>query len=361
MRPLPALLALLALSACAPEVRRAGPPVTEPRIEALAATPPLPWRPRATTALGPAPLEPRPAGPTPEEALIMRDGARLPLRLWRPGGAPRFLVLALHGLGDHGGNYLAEGGELLSAGGALVYAYDQRGFGWAPHRGVWPGAEALRDDALEAARLLRARHPGLPLFLMGESLGGAIAILAGTAAEPPEAAGYLISAPAVWGRALMPGVLRGGLAAISHTVPRVAVPAGAGGIAASDNRVALERFGADPLTLREIRVDLMHGAVGLMDDALAALPACCRNPGGPAPTLFLTGAKDSVIPADIQRRAFRQAGVARLALYEDGWHLLLRDGIRARVAADMLAFMANPAAPLTAEAAGREWLAAGAR
>lgn len=364
MRPLPLLLAAaLALIACAPEVRAPGPATTTPRIEALGPEPPLPWRLRATTAFGPPPPEPRPAGPPPLEALVMRDGARLPLRVWTPpeGVAPRFLVLALHGLGDHGGNYLAEGGPLLAAGGALVYAHDQRGFGWAPHRGVWPGAEALRDDALEAARLLKARHPDLPLFVMGESLGAAVAILAGTAPEPPDAAGYLLSAPALWGRALMPGAVRGALAAVSHTVPRVAVSASAGGIAASDNRAALERFGADPLTLREVRVDLVHGVVGLMDGALAALPACCRGARGKVPTLFLTGAKDSVVPAEIQRRAFRRAGVARLALYEDGWHLLLRDTIRTRVAADMLAFMARPEARLAVERDGERWLAPGGR
>jgi len=149
----------------------------------------------------------------------------------------------------------------------------------------------------------------------------------------------------------MPAVVRGALAAAAHTVPRIAVSAGAGGIAASDNRAALERFGADPLTLTEVRVDLVHGAVGLMDAALEALPRCCD-----APTLFLTGANDQVIPAAIQRRAFRRAAVRRLALYEDGWHLLLRDRIRARVAADVLAFMAEPGRPLAAEAAGAAWL-----
>jgi alpha-beta hydrolase superfamily lysophospholipase len=357
MRLFALLAALLPLLACAPEVRMAGPAVREPAIEAFT-SPPLPWRPRMTTALGPAPLEPRPAGPEPAEALVMQDGARLPLRVWRPEGEARFLLLAIHGLGDHGGNFLADAGPILAAGGALTYAYDQRGFGFAPHRGVWPGAETMRDDALAAARLLGARHPGLPLFILGESMGASVVLLAGTAPEPPPAAGYLLSAPGLWGRAMMPAVMRGALAAGAHTIPRLAAPAVAGGIAASDNPEALRRFGADPLTLRELRVDLLHGVVGLMDAALAALPACCRNPEGPAPTLFLAGANDAVVPIGIQRRALGSAGATRLALYEDGWHLLLRDRIRERVAADILAFMADPARPLAAEAAGRDWLRA---
>lgn len=366
MRPLLAALLALLAAACAPEVRGAGPANGGPRIEAFTA-PPLPWRLRVTTAFGPAPPEPQPSGPAPTEALVMRDGARLPLRVWRPEehgwtAPPRFVLLALHGLGEHGGLFLHEPGPVFAAAGAIAYAYDQRGFGFAPHRGVWPGAETMRDDALDAARLLRERHPDLPLYILGESMGGAVALLAGTAPEPPDAAGYLIAAPAVWGRALIPGYARGALWVVSHAVPRVAVPATAGGVAASDNPEALRRFGADPLTLREVRVDLVHGLVGLMDGALAALPECCRGPAGaPVPVLYFVGAKDAVVPVGIQRRAMREAEVRRVAFYEEGWHQLLRDRVRGRVAADMLAFMANPRAAVAAEEGGRRWLGQGSK
>jgi alpha-beta hydrolase superfamily lysophospholipase len=346
---------LLALGACAPLRQPAGPANQAPAIEAFT-PPPLPWRLRVSTAWGPEPPEPRPSGPTPVEALVTRDGARLPLRVWRPEEEPRAVVLALHGLGDHGGNLMVEGGPLLNAGGMLVYAYDQRGFGWAPNRGVWPGAETLRDDALDAARLIRARHPNLPLYLLGESMGAAVAILAGTSGSPPDVAGYLLSAPAIWGRARMPALYRGALWTVERTVPFVGLIAGAGGISASDNQDALRRFANDPLTLRVLRVDMATGIVDLMDAALAALPRCCRNPSGPAPTMIFVGAKDSVVPANIQRRIYRDVPGLRVAQYEEGWHLLLRDRIRAQVARDMLAFMRNPNTQLAAERAARVWL-----
>ncbi|MBY0335847.1 MAG: lysophospholipase [Acetobacteraceae bacterium] len=354
-RFLMAALALAPLAACAPTVVPAGPATRVAGIEPFT-PPPLPWRLRVTTAWGPPPPEPQPSGPRPEEALVMRDGARLPLRVWRPEEPPRFVVLALHGLGDHGGNFMQDGAPLLNAGGALVYAYDQRGFGWAPHRGFWAGAATLRDDALEAIRLLRARHPDLPLWLLGESMGAAVAILAGTAPEPPEVAGYLLSAPAIWGRARMPALFRGTLWGVERTVPAVGLVAGAGGIAASDNQEALRRFGNDPLTLRVLRVDMATGVVDLMDAALAALPACCRNPRGPAPTMVFVGARDRVVPAHVQRRVYRELPGLRVAQYPEGWHLLLRDRIRDQVARDMLAFIADPAAPLPAEVAARRWL-----
>ena len=84
------------------------------------------------------------------------------------------MLLALHGFNDTARNYMAESAALFTDQGLAVYGYDQRGFGSAPHPGIWPGAESLAADATAAAALLRARHPGLPLWMMGESMGAAV-------------------------------------------------------------------------------------------------------------------------------------------------------------------------------------------
>jgi alpha-beta hydrolase superfamily lysophospholipase len=344
-----ALLALLPLLACAPVARPAGPPMRLAAIETPFDAPPLPWMPRIAYALTPGPPAPTPAGPPPQAMLVMADGARLPLRSWHPpeGIAPRFVVLALHGLGDHGGNYLSEGGPILAAGGALVYAYDQRGFGWTAERGFWPGAATLVEDARAAAALLRARHPELPFFLLGESMGAAVALLA----EPPGLAGMVLTAPALWGRRFMPWAMRAPLAAATRLIPALGMPATVGGITPTDNPEALRRLGRDPLTLPAVRVDMAAGLVDLMDEAVETLPGCCR-----APTLFLIGAKDRVMPSDILRRALREAPEPRLIRYAEGWHLLLRDRIHPQVARDILRFLEEPRLKLPAEEAGRRWL-----
>ena len=342
-------LALLSLAACAPVVLPAGPPIRQAGIEPFVA-PPMPWYAWPSYALAPSPPRPQPSGPLPEASLVMRDGTRLPLRVWRPEGAPRFVVVALHGLTDHGGNFMLEGGPLLTAGGAIVYAYDQRGFGWNRARGYWPGADTLIDDAREALGLIRALHPGVPVFLLGESMGGAVAL----AARPTDVDGVILSSPGVWGGRYLSELLRTLLWGVSHALGPLSVASGSTGITASDNMEALRRFSTDPLILRNVRMDMVAGVVELMDRAVAALPQCC----GEVPVLLMVGGKDEVVPISIARRALRDAHFPRVAYYADGWHLLLRDRIRADVARDILAFMANPRQPIPAEEAGRAWIAA---
>ncbi|MGG5887645.1 alpha/beta fold hydrolase [Falsiroseomonas sp. HC035] len=329
MRPLVLILALL-LAGCTPVVIPAGPRIAAPSLV--------------------------------EDAVVAADGARLPLRAFAPKDAPRSMLLALHGFNDHSGNFLKDSIGPLTEGGLLVYAYDQRGFGRSPNRGYWPGAETLAADAATAARLLRARHPDLPLFVMGESMGGAVAILAGSSAEPPPVDGYILLAPALWGRQSMNALMRGGLWVAARTMPIVGFQGGVGGIVASDNEAALRRLGRDPLVVRSTRVDAAIGLIDLMDEAVAALPACCRTAeGAPAPVLLLYGAKDMLIPARSVRTALNALPAGspiRIGIHEEGFHLLLTDSNRDAVVRDILAFVADPAVPLPsgADAFAPEWL-----
>lgn len=322
---------VLLLAACTPVVLPAGPPVGSPVLQ--------------------------------EDAVIASDGARLPLRRFAPAEAPKAVVLALHGFNDHSGNFLADSIGQLTSAGLLIYAYDQRGFGRAPNRGYWAGAETMATDALAAARLLRQRHPDLPLYLMGESMGAAVAILAGAADAPPPVDAYVLLAPALWSRTVMNPLMRGGLWLVAHTIPIVGFQGGVGGIVASDNPDALRRLGRDPLVIRTTRVDAAVGLVDLMDAAFEMLPRCCRTASGErVPALVLYGAQDQVVPARAVREAFRRVPAdtgIRLGIHRQGYHLLLSDRNREAVVNDILAFLAAPDGPLPSRADDNSaaWLA----
>ena len=270
-------------------------------------------------------------------AFVMADGARLPYRAWLPDGAPKAVILALHGMNDSRDAWEYPAPAFAEAG-LAVFAPDQRGFGATASRGFWPGEEGLIGDARTMAALLHARYPGVKLILMGESMGAAVLMLAATSGEPPPADGYVLIAPAVWGRAKMNAFLRATLWTAANTVPGWTLTGrGFVKVTASNNREALIRLSRDPLTLRATRVDAIRGLVDLMDDALASASRFR------SPALFLYGGHDQLVPPRATGATWTALppGPVR-AFYPNGYHLLLRDKERAIPIKDIVDWIAHP-------------------
>ncbi len=292
---------------------------------------------------------PHPAGPdiqTPvleADAIVAADGARLPLRSWLPEAEPKAVVIAVHGMNDYS-NAFDGPGKALAAKGIAVYAYDQRGFGRGPHPGWWSSTAAMAADLRTAARLLAARHPGAPLYLLGESMGGAVTIEAAVHAPMPEVKGVILSAPAVWGRSSMPWYQRAALWLAYRVAPGWTLTGRGLKIQPSDNIEMLRALSRDPLVIKETRVESIHGMVDLMDAAQTDAPRL------ELPALLLYGAHDEIIPPDPTWAAVaalpRLGGSQRAALYANGWHMLLRDLQALVVVDDIAAWIADASAPL---------------
>jgi alpha-beta hydrolase superfamily lysophospholipase len=271
---------------------------------------------------------------------VMDDGYRLPLRRWGEAREARGVVLALHGFNEYAGTF-APLGTYLAARGFLVYACDQRGFGATAGRGHWAGEDRMMADLRAVAALLHQRHPRLPLYLLGESMGGAVVMAAGTTTD---VAGVVLIAPAVWSRDTMPAVQRLALAIAASTVPWLEVTGKGIRRPPTDNRPMLRALAADPQVIKATRIKALWGVTNLMDRARAAAPHL------PRPALVLYGEHDRIVP----RKAFcatlddlpASAPDLRLVLYARGWHMLTRDLQGERALADIAAWLANPAAPL---------------
>lgn len=284
----------------------------------------------------------------------MSDAALLPVREWLPAGPPRAILLALHGFNDSR-DAMELPAPVFAGSGIAVFAPDQRGFGAAPLRGRWPGEDVMQADAATMLRQLRARYPGVPLYAMGESMGGAVAMTLAASPAAPPIDGWILISPAVWGRNEMPAGLRAGLWLVSHTLPGLSVTGGEVKlrVVASDNRDALVRLGRNPLTIRRTRFDTLRGLTDLMDAAQDAAPHL------PANVLALYGEKDVIIPVHAAARAWRHMPTdVRRGLYPSGYHMLLRDRGRESVIADIVSWIGdhNAALPSGADRWARLWL-----
>ncbi|MDO1558175.1 alpha/beta fold hydrolase [Brevundimonas sp. 2R-24] len=288
-----------------------------------------------------APLSPPPGFTGPrlgDRTLVMDDGARLPLQTWLPpeGQEPRAVIVALHGMNDHATAFHMAGPAWAEQG-VAVFAYDQRGFGGAPGRGVWAGEARMTHDLRLAVDLARTRYPNALVAVAGESMGGAVAISAFASERPPAADGLILLGPAVWGWSSQPPWNRAALWAAARLLgPRAVEPPEAlvRDIRATDNLTELYRMGRDPQMIFSTRFDTLYGLVSLMESASEGLARL------QTPTLYLWGENDQIITREPTERALAAAsGCVRLIRYREGWHLLNRDHQASRVHADVVAYL----------------------
>jgi alpha-beta hydrolase superfamily lysophospholipase len=265
------------------------------------------------------------------------DGVRLPLAAWLPDGAATTVLLALHGYGDYREAF-GRVGRWLAAHGIAVYAYDQRGFGETRTRGRWPGAEALIGDCADAAAALRGAHPELPLAVLGESMGGSVALAGLASGQVAGVDRLILAAPGVRGgvqlRQLHDLALRLGALAL----PWLRVELRRGGRPWLD-REESTRLAEDPLILRHLSVGTYDGLIELAN--LATLV----NPARVPPTLLLYGELDGTIPrAGIDDLARRLGDRCTLRTYPERHHLLLHERGADEVFADCLRWLSKTTA-----------------
>ena len=301
-------------TACTPETEAAGPPRQPPALES--------------------------------DALVTADGLKLPIMRWLPiADEPKAIIVALHGMNDYS-NAFAMPGAWWAEHGIATYAYDQRCFGRAPQVGLWPGTHTLVADLDAMVALMHERYPKLPVYLLGESMGGAVAMATLARPDRPQIAGAILAAPAVWGRATMDLGTRVALFLGAHSLPWYRLTGEGLHIVPSDNRAMLIALAHDPLVIKETRIDTIWGLVNLMDAALAASQHL-----DDVPLLILYGEHDEVIPKEptldmIEALPPDPLHVRRIAIYPKGYHMLLRDLEAKTVWADVLAWIEDPKAPL---------------
>jgi alpha-beta hydrolase superfamily lysophospholipase len=167
---------------------------------------------------------------------------------------------------------------------------------------------------------MRQRHPGVRVFIVGESMGGAVAMTAFASGTPPAADGLVLVAPAVWGDAALPFTYRFTAWMMAHTLRWWTVTGSGLKIRATDNDDVLREMGRDPFIIKGTRADTVYGLVGLMGEAHDAAP---RING--VPMLVIYGGNDQIIPRKATEEVIARLNGAAVKFYPGGYHMLLRD------------------------------------
>ena len=277
------------------------------------------------------------------DTVVSFDGARLGLTTWEAQGQPWAVIVGVHGMNDYA-NAFHLAAPWWAEQGVTTLAYDQRGFGRSPQRGIWAGDALMVEDLRTVVALARQKYPHAIIAVAGESMGGAVAAEAFASARPPAADRLVLLSPAVWGwsEQALPYKTLLWLAA-NFTAAHVYTPPSwlTRKITPTDNRDELIAMGRDPLMVWGARSDTLYGLVSLMDHGQQAIG------GVNVPTLYLYGARDEIIPKHAAFDAARRLKASdRTAYYAQGYHLMMRDHQGPVVWRDVLAFVRDPSAPL---------------
>jgi acylglycerol lipase len=277
-----------------------------------------------------------------ETDIIVGDGTSLALKGWMTCSPPRAIILGLHGFNDYR-NAFATLGEYMQHHHIAVYAYDQRGFGISGERGIWAGEHNLIRDVSHVLGALRKQHPDTPIYVAGESMGGAVAINAAAIDALEQADGLILIAPAIWGGSHMSVLYRTPLWIGAHFAPDYRVSGGGLELLPTDNIALLRDMSLDPNIIKTTRLDAIYGLVDLMDHAYHNI-AKVRMP-----TLTLYGAKDEIVPpfpfADYVQ-TLPSLPTHRFAYYPNAYHMMTRDIAADIVIDDIISWIENKSAPL---------------
>lgn len=256
------------------------------------------------------------------------DGAALARYRWRPAGPPRRILLNVTGLGDHAGLYPNLVAWALARGWA-VHAHEPRGNGRSPgRRGHVERLAVFRADLAAVVDDVRREEGGAPLVLLGNSLGGLVAL--DYALERPDGlAGLALAAPAI-GEVGVPRALLLLARLLSGVWPTFTLETGLDLSGLARDPAIVAAVLADPLFHRKSSARLGTEVL----DAIESVHA--RAARLAVPTFILHGTADRMVPISGSRRLAAGPAAPRVTLVEcaGAYHALFADrGFEERLAA----------------------------
>lgn len=269
-----------------------------------------------------------------ESTFTSSDGLTIYRQAWLPDGDVRAVVLLFHGLGEHSGRY-AHVAEALVQAGYAVHALDHRGHGKSEGRRVYVKRyDEFQRDLVQFRELVVAQHPGLPVVVMGHSMGGNLAV--GHVLDHQEGVRALVlSGPALKLGDSLPKWQVGMLLLIARVAPKLR-PQALEAAAISRDPEVVRAYLADPLVFTG---KVTAGLGAALIRAMRSFPA--RYPSLRLPILLLHGTHDQLADVGGTKELERLAVNAEVtAHYYDGlYHEVFNEPEQGTVIADLVGWL----------------------
>jgi acylglycerol lipase len=269
-----------------------------------------------------------------EDSFTAADGLTIYHQSWLPDGDARAVVILVHGLGEHSGRYQHVAERLVDAGYA-VHTLDHRGHGKSEGtRAFVKSYDEFMADLEQYRTSVEEQHPGLPVVMLGHSMGGNLAMSHALTNQDG------LAALALSGAALKPGAdLSGVQLKVFSLIAKVAPgfrPQGLSADAISRDPAVVEAYRNDPLVYTgKISAGLGAALIG----AMQSFPD--RYTTLRLPIWIGHGTEDQLTDIEGSRQLERQAtNAAVTAHYYDGlYHEIFNEPEQDQVLDDLVGWL----------------------
>jgi acylglycerol lipase len=260
-------------------------------------------------------------------------GVRLYRQSWLPDGPPRAVVVIAHGACEHSGRYAHVAARLVDEGYG-VYALDHRGHGRSEGaRAVIDRIDNAVEDLDQLVLLAASEQPGVPLFLLGHSMGATISVRYAIAHQN-RLTGLILTGPLAALEAASP-VTRLVARLLSVLVPQLGLFDVDSTLVSRDPDV-VKAYETDPLVhqgrLPARTVAELSSAVHSFPEAVGAITV---------PTLIMYGSGDHLVPPAGSMMLNDRIGAADTTLktYDGLFHEILNEPEQDAVMEDMCSWL----------------------
>ncbi len=246
-------------------------------------------------------------------------GLSLYYEWWRPH-EPKGVLVVVHGIGEHSGRYGPFIRHFFERGYAIAL-YDQRGHGQSEgERGHIEHIQDLLGDLADFVELTKRGFPQVPMFLVGHSFGGQIA-LNFAVRYSKGLRGLILSSPNI-GLKLDVGKWRLRLSeALARWFPRMRMGQEIQGQFLSHDETVAAAYAVDPRVTRRFT---MHAVMQVLHNLDLVMALASRIH---LPSLFLHAGADHICDPEATRQFYRRipVGRKRLKVYEGLYHELFNE------------------------------------
>jgi len=265
-----------------------------------------------------------------DKSIINANNYDFNYKVWKSEKESSDIIIAVHGYNDYS-NAFQIPGTFLSTYNIDTIAFDLRGFGINEDNGNWFHLKFHLEDLKFTINKIKKNNPNKNIYLLGESMGGAIVLSLIQRNKILPIKGVILVAPAIWNFSNSNYWKSIPLRIFSKLFPDLKVSGKTIiKVQASNNHNMLEELSNDKLFIHKPNLRSLQGVIDLMDESFVDAQKYFNKPT--YNTLILVPLIDEIVPRKPLIEILNNKKLINnlnhkihIGLYKDSYHMILRD------------------------------------